>query len=117
MGAKRREPSEEPHRALDNWRAYLFIIVLMAKRARAEQRGQGARGARGPRALAEALGRYFVSFYGFCLFYTPPAGGAGGSELSARVRPERKRRGVGGQARAGGGWGGRYFSSELVGMS
>ena len=59
MGAKRREPSEEPHRALDNWRAYLFIIVLMAKRARAEQRGQGGRGGRGPTPLAEELGRYF----------------------------------------------------------
>ena len=59
MGAERREPSEESHRALDNWRAYLFIIVLMAKRARAEQRRRGARGARGPRALAEELGRYF----------------------------------------------------------
>lgn len=92
MGAKRREPSEEPHRALDNWRAYLFIIVLMAKRARAERRRQGARGARGPRALAEELGRYFfLSLVFVCCFSMPPAGGAGGGELSARARPERKR--------------------------
>ena len=89
----------------ENWRAYLFIIVLMAKRARAERRRQGARGARGPRALAEELGRYFISFVGICLFFKPPAGGAGGSELSARARPERKRGAVNGQARAGGGWG------------
>ena len=39
------------------------------------------------------------------LFSTPPAGGAGGSELSDRARPERQRRDVSGQARAGGGWG------------
>ena len=90
-GAKRREPSEEPHRALDNWRAYLLIIVLMAKRARAERRRRGARGARGPRALAEELGRYFFSFVGICLFSKPPAGGAGGSEQSDRARPELKR--------------------------
>ena len=72
----------------ENWRAYLFIIVLMAKRARAEQRGQGGRGGRGPTPLAEELGRYFFSFVGICLFSTPPAGGAGGSELSDRARPE-----------------------------
>ena len=91
-GAKRRPPWE-----LENWRAYLFIIVLMAKQARAERRRQGAKGGTGsPRALAEELGRYFFSFHGIifsfhgiCLFSTPPAGGAGGSELSARARPER----------------------------
>ena len=42
----------------------------------------------------------------FCRVITPPAGGAGGSELSGRSRPERpSARGEGGRARAGGGWG------------
>ena len=89
----------------ENWRAYLFIIVLMAKRARAEQRGQGGRGGRGPTPLAEELGRYFFSFGGICLFFKPPVGGEGGSEQSDRTRPERKRWGVNVQARVGEGVG------------
>ena len=77
----------------ENWRAYLFIIVLMAKRARAEQRGQGGRGGRGPTPLAEELGRYFFfRWYLFVVFSMPPPGGGGGSEQSDRARPERKRR-------------------------
>ena len=80
MGAER---SEDPHRELENWRAYLFIIVLMAKRARAERRGRGARGGRGPRALAEELGWYFFSFHGIFflsmvfVFHAPRGRGGG----------------------------------------
>ena len=72
MGTKRREPSEEPHRELDNWRAYLFIIVLMAKRARAERRGQEGRGGRGPTHLAEELGWYFFFLSLVFVYFTCP---------------------------------------------
>ena len=76
MGAKRREPSEEPHRALDNWRAYLFIIVLMAERARAERRGQGGRGGPGPHPPGRGARQVFF-FVGFYLFFTPRGRGGG----------------------------------------
>ena len=105
MRAKRREPSEAPHRALENGRAYLFIIVLMAKRARAEQRGREGRGVRGPGPPGRGARHVFCFILRVLFVFTPPAGGLGGSELFARARPERKRWGVNGQARAGGGWG------------
>ena len=72
------------------------------ERAGCRRSAEKRSGAWCPRAISRAAW--------FCL-PGPPRAGRGAASLSARARPERKRRGVNGQARAGGGWGRKiYFS-------
>ena len=84
-------PPRRPHMALGSGRSYLSYTRIMVQRARAERRRQGARGVRGPRALAEELGSLslclFFRVHGFRRVILPPEGGEGGSELSGRSRP------------------------------
>ena len=99
-GSPRRPPYAD--RKLES----LFIIYRPNGVARREPSDEdGARGGYGvPRALTEKLGRYFV-FLRVLFVFMPPAGGAGGSELSDGPTRAPKREGRGRTARAGGGWG------------
>ena len=60
MGAEwwgRGPATETPIWPLGSGRSYLSYTRIMVQQARAERRRRGARGVRGPRALAEELGR------------------------------------------------------------
>ena len=54
-----------------------------------------------------------VERYELC-HYMPPPGAGGGGEQSARARPERQRRDVSGQARAGGGVGHGTWVAQVL---
>ena len=101
----------------ENWRAYLFIIVLMAKRARAEQRGQGGKGGAGaPPPWPRSSAGIFFHFKGFVCFHAPR--GRGGGQRAVRPgtsRAKAKGRDRAGAKRGAGGGGGTIVL--MVGMS
>ena len=102
----------------------------MVQQARAERRRRGARGVRGPCALAEELGR-IQSFSRINQFSAvgvrqgnfAPRGRGGGQRAVRPITHRSLRRGAGGRARAGGGWGefscrmstGRHIPPPLAG--
>ena len=70
----------------------------------------GAENGAGPRRASELLlQNSAIRVLGYCRVFKPPAGGAGGSELSDGPTRAPKREGRGRTARAGGGWGRGLF--------
>ena len=98
--------------SIGSGRPYLSYTRIMVQQARAERRRRGARGVRGPRALAEELGR-IQSFSRINQFSAvgvrqgnfAPRGRGGGQRAVRPITHRSLRRGAGGRARAGGGWG------------
>ena len=78
-----------------------------ASRATKAGREGGGRGAPAPWLRSSAV--FYYSFARFRRVISPPAGGAGGSELSGRSRPEALAKGRGRTGASGGRVGGAQF--------
>ena len=101
------------------WESLFIIRLISVQRARAERRRQGARGVRGPRALAEELGR-IQSFSRINQFSVvgvrqgnfAPRGRGGGQRAVGRTAPSAQARG----ARTDGASGGRVGERSFLGF-
>ena len=104
MGASERSERRPPWGARQLERLFIHNSINGETSASRATRA-GREGGAGPPRPGRGARQVFYFILRVLFVYMPPAGGAGGSELSDRARPERKRWGANGQARAGGGWG------------